>query len=301
MQMYNMPSKYLWMAAPFIFVIFWSGGYTFAKLGLAHIEPMTMLAVRYGIAVIILMPCIFFVSIKWPTKIQDWVIMIITGFLIQYVYFGLTYLAFKKGINAGTAAIIMSLQPILVAAMLPSRSKNRNSISPWVGLIIGLIGVVLVTISNNSLGPSPLTALFLALGALAGITIATIFEKLHRKKTDPVISGLVQYLTGVFILTPIAFMTETMEIDWQPELIVALAYLVVANSIVSVGIYIALVQRDDVTKISSLFYLVPPLAMFIAWYVLGEPVTGLAVIGFILSALGVSIVHKKAPKRAETS
>ncbi len=40
-----------------------------------------------------------------------------------------------------------------------------------------------------------------------------------------------------------------MEIDWQPQLIVCLAYLVLANSIVLVGIYIALMKRDDVTKI----------------------------------------------------
>tara|TARA_A100001015_G_C14827122_1_gene647137 strand:- start:658 stop:897 length:240 start_codon:yes stop_codon:yes gene_type:complete len=74
----------------------------------------------------------------------------------------------------------MSLQPILVAAILPSPSQHRSSMFLWVGLIIGLLGVVLVATSSNSLGTSPLIALFLALGALAGITIATIFENLHR-------------------------------------------------------------------------------------------------------------------------
>ena len=53
-----MAKKYFWRFAPFIFVLFWSGGYTFAKLGLEHIEPMTHLTVRYGIAVCLLLPFI---------------------------------------------------------------------------------------------------------------------------------------------------------------------------------------------------------------------------------------------------
>ena len=73
------------------------------------------------------------------------------------------------------------------------------------------------------------------------------------------------------------------------------------TSIVLVGIYIAPMKRDDVTKISSLFYLAPPLAVFVAWCILVEAVTELAKIGFILSAAAVYIVHKKIPRSAASS
>ena len=56
----------------------------------------------------------------------------------------------------------------------------------------------------------------------------------------------------------------------------------------------ALLQRGDATSISSLLYLVPPLALFIAWVVLGEAVTKFALAGFVLSALGVYIVIKRS-------
>jgi drug/metabolite transporter (DMT)-like permease len=274
--------------------MFWSGGYTFAKLGLAYIEPMTMLAVRYGIAVCVLLPFVLWFSKPWPASVRHWVVLAITGFLLQCIYFGLSYLAFKKGMNAGTAAVIMSLQPILVAVLGPSVIRGRGGRYLWAGLIVGFIGVVLVTMSGNSLGPSPWVAVFLALIALAGITFATLFEKWHGIKTDPMISGFVQYIVGFVFLMPVAIATETMVIDWHPELIISLAYLVIANSIISVGIYIALLQRGDATSISSLLYLVPPLAMFIAWAVLGEAVTKLALVGFALSAAGVYIVSKRA-------
>ena len=292
-EMEKMTIKYFWRLAPFIFVVFWSGGYTFAKLGLTYIEPMTMLAVRYGIAVCLLLPIIFLFSRAWPTTVKYWLVLMITGFLMQCVYFGLSYLAFKKGINAGTAAVIMSLQPILVAALGPAVIGSRGGRHLWAGLIIGFIGVALVIVSGNSLGPSPWVAVFLALSALAGITVATLFEKWHGIKTDPMIGGFVQYFVGFVFLMPVAIVTETMVIVWHPELIISLAYLVIANSIISVGIYMALLQRGDATSISSLLYLVPPLAMFIAWAVLGEAVTKLALAGFVLSAAGVYIVIKR--------
>ena len=288
-----MVKRYFWRFAPFIFVLFWSGGYTFAKLGLAYIEPMTLLTLRYGIAVCLLLPFILWFSKPWPASVRHWVVLVITGFLLQCVYFGLSYLAFKKGMNAGTAAVIMSLQPMLVAAFAPIFIRSRGGWHLWSGLIIGFIGVALVIVSGNSLGPSPWAAVFLAFSALVGITAATLFEKWHGINTEPMIGVFVQYVVGFVFLMPVAIATETMVIVWHEELIISLAYLVIANSIISVGIYMALLQRGDATSISSLLYLVPPLAMFVAWAVLGEAVTRLALAGFALSAAGVYIVIKR--------
>ena len=288
-----MVKRYFWRFAPFIFVLFWSGGYTFAKLGLAYIEPMTLLTLRYGIAVCLLLPFILWFTKPWPASVRHWVVLVITGFLLQCVYFGLSYLAFKKGMNAGTAAVIMSLQPMLVAAFAPIFIRSRGGWHLWSGLIIGFIGVALVIVSGNSLGPSPWAAVFLAFSALVGITAATLFEKWHGINTEPMIGVFVQYVVGFVFLMIVAIANETMVIVWHEELIISLAYLVIANSIISVGIYMALLQRGDATSISSLLYLVPPLAMFVAWAVLGEAVTRLALAGFALSAAGVYIVIKR--------
>lgn len=283
----------IWRAAPFVFVMFWAGGYSFAKLGLAHIEPMTMLAWRYGLAVLALLPFLLLRRPVWPRGVRHWAAIALTGFLIQCVYFGLAYLAMKRGMNAGTTAIIMALQPILVAAAAPLLSGTRTRPLLWLGLVLGFAGVLLVIVSGGTLGPSPMAAVILALAALAGITLATLFEKWHGMRSDPVVGGIVQYVVGFAVLLPAAWATETMMIDWQPELVMSLAYLVIANSIISVGLYIALIQRGDATRISSLMYLVPPLAMIAAWAILGEKVTALALVGFALSALGVYMVGRQ--------
>jgi len=285
-----------WRAAPFIFVLFWSGGYSFAKLGLAHVEPMTMLALRYGLAALALSPLLLIRKPRWPAELRHWGYLALTGFLIQCLYFGLAYLAMKRDMNAGTTAIIMALQPILVAIFAPMISGRRGSPMLWLGLALGFAGAVIAITSQGSLGPSPRVAVVLALFALCGITTATLFEKWHGLTTDPVVGGIVQYAVGFAVLMPVAWLTESMVIDWQPEFVIALAYLVIANSIISISLFIALLQRGDATRISSLMYLVPPLAIGFAWLILGEPVTPLAVAGFVLSASGVHLVSRQLNK-----
>lgn len=283
----------LWRAAPFVFLILWSGGYGFAKLGLQFAEPMTLLALRYGLAVAVLVPLALMLRPQWPTGARHWAAVAITGFLIQGVYFGLAYLAMKQGMNAGTTAIIMALQPALVAAAAPLIGGKRGGALLWLGLVIGFCGVILAVLSEGALGPSPLGAALLALGALAGISGATLFEKAQGRKTHPVTGGLVQYAVGFICVAPIAMATETMVIDWQPGLVMALVWLVLGNSLISISLYMAMLARGDATRISALMYLVPPLAMALAWALLGEPLRHLALVGLALSALGVYIVTRQ--------
>lgn len=291
--MEGIPASLFWRVAPFIFVVLWAGGFGFAKLGLRHIEPMTMLALRYGLAVVVLLPLLLLRRPRWPSGPRHWGAVAITGFLIQCVYFGLAYLAMKRGMNAGTTAIIMSLQPALVAVFAPLVGGQSSSIRLWLGLALGFAGVVLAVSFGGSLGPSPLGAALLALGALIGMTSATLFEKWHGMKTDPVAGGIVQYVVGFAVLMPVAAATENLAIDWQPELIVAMAYLVIANSLISIGLFISLIQRGDAIRISSLMFLVPPLAMILAWALLGERLGLHAIAGLVLSAAGVYIVGRQ--------
>ena len=212
----------------------WSGGYGFAKLGLEYAEPMTLLALRYGLAVAVLLPLALMMRPHWPKGAGHWMAVAVTGFLIQGVYFGLAYRAMKQGMNAGTTAIIMALQPAVVATLAPLIGGKRGGRLLWLGLGIGFCGVLLAVVSEGSLGPSPLGAVLLAVGALVGITGATLFEKAQGRKTDPVAGGLVQYAVGFSLIAPVAMATESLTVDWQPGLIVALAWLVLGNSLISI-------------------------------------------------------------------
>ncbi|MCX8508742.1 MAG: EamA family transporter, partial [Rhodobacteraceae bacterium] len=105
--------------APALFLILWSAGFGMAKIGLRHAEPMTLLALRYCLAVALLAPAALILRPPLPKSRRAWLDVAVTGFLIQVVYFGLCYAAFKSGVSAGGVAIIVCLQPILVGLIAP--------------------------------------------------------------------------------------------------------------------------------------------------------------------------------------
>jgi drug/metabolite transporter (DMT)-like permease len=290
-----------WAAAALVFVLFWAGGYAFAKLGLAHAQPMTLLALRYGLALVALAPFLLRRGIAWPRGRRHWGALALTGVLIQCVYFGLAYLAMKRGMNAGTTSLIMALQPLLVAVAGPLIGRAAPTLRLWGGLALGFAGVAVVIATGGTLGPSPAIAVALALAALLGLTAATLFEGWHGLRCDPAVGGAVQYGVGFAVLLPVALVTEGLAFDWHPDLVLSLGYLVVGNSIIAIGLYIAMLQRGDTTRISALLYLVPPLALGIAWLVLGETPGPLALVGFALSIAGVYIVHRKTDVVGKTT
>ena len=288
-------SAVFWGLAPGLFVLFWAGGYSFAKLGLAHIEPMTMLSLRYGLAVLCLLPLMALFRPALPRDPGHWLAMAASGFLIQCVYFGLAYMAMKQGLAAGTTAIVMALQPALVAGLSPLIGAARGRPLMWLGLALGFVGVAVSVFDRT--GAVPVSAGLLALAALFGLTLATLLEKAHGRRSDPVLGGLVQYVVGFVVLLPVAALTETMAFSWHPDLFLSLGYLVIANSLISISLYVALVQRGDATRVSALLYLVPPLAIAMAWVLLGEPVTARVGLGFALCLAGVTIVNRSGPRR----
>ena len=130
--------------APVLFLLLWSGGYTFAKLGLKYAEPMTFLALRYACVLVLMWPLYLVLRPRLPERLIAWVHLAITGLLMQALYFGMSYLTFADGLSAGGVALIVSLQPILVAIAAPLFVSELVSRYRWLGLVLGLAGAVMV-------------------------------------------------------------------------------------------------------------------------------------------------------------
>ncbi|MET0811260.1 MAG: EamA family transporter, partial [Thermoleophilaceae bacterium] len=80
--------------------------------------------------------------------------------------------------------------------------------------------------------------------------------------------------------------------EWTTDLAISLAYLVLANSLVAITLLLMMIRRGEASRVSALFFLVPPLAALIAWAVLGESLPGAAWIGMALAAVGVGIATR---------
>ncbi len=282
-----------WLAfAPVIFLGLWSGGYATAKLGLQYAEPLTFLAIRFASVVAIMAVLFLVLRPPLPKQRSEWMHLAIVGFLLQSVYFGLSYLGFAAGVAAGTLALIMSLQPVLVGLIAPSWTGEKITWQRYSGLALGLIGVAVVITSRSSVEPPSVFGFVCAFFALCGITVGSLWEKRHGVSHHPVVANLVGYSVGLLGILPLVFLFETRNVVWTGEFVAALAYLVIGNSVIAVGLLLAMIRAGEVSRVSALLYLVPPIAALIAWALLGEVMPVLAWVGMAVAAVGVFIATR---------
>jgi drug/metabolite transporter (DMT)-like permease len=283
----------LWLrAAPLIFVGLWSGGYAAAKAGLVHATPFAFLAIRYAIAILVLAMLAAVLRPPIPKRRRDIVHVAVVGFLIQVGYFGGSYLAFSHGISAGGLALIVSLQPILVALVAPGLAGEQIRPVRWLGLVLGLAGTTLVIAARSKIEPESATTILFACEALVAMTAATLYEKRLGTGIHPVTANLVQYVVGFAVIGPAALLVENPRVDWTPALAASLGYLVLGNSLIAITLLLAMIRRGEASGVSALFFLVPPTAALIAWLVIGERMPLLAWAGMVVAAAGVFIATR---------
>lgn len=284
----------LWLRlAPLIFLLLWSAGFTFAKLGIAYTGPLMLLALRYALAVVVLAVLFLVMRPPLPRTLGEWRHLVVVGFLIQVVYFGLSYLAFRT-VSAGVVALIVSLQPVLVALLAPMMLGERVGILRWLGLGLGLLGSVIVIAARASVEIDSALGIVLAVGSLLGMTLAMLYEKRYGMAQHPVTANLVQYLVGFLFCAPAAYFWEDLHIDWSVTFVISIGYLVIFNSLIAISLLLAMIRAGEASRVSSLFFFVPPAAALIAWLALGEAMPPLAWGGMALAVLGVALATRSA-------
>ncbi len=157
-------------AAPALFLLLWSSGFVFLKLGLRDADPLTFLALRYACVVALLAGPFLWLRPALPRTRRAWLNLIVVGLLLQAGYFSFTYLSLKLGMSAGAVALVTSQQPILVGLLAPALAGERVGALRWVGLALGAAGAVLVILARGAVAIASPWALAFALLALACIT-----------------------------------------------------------------------------------------------------------------------------------
>ena len=280
-----------WLA-PLIFVFLWSGGFAVAKIGLKDATPLAFLAVRYALVIVVLAVLIAIIRPPIPRSLRAYGHLAVTGFCIQVLYFGLSYLGFWLGASAGGLALIVCLQPILVGLLAHGFVAEKVNFKRWIGLFLGLSGAVIVIIARSEVGLSSLPGTLCAVGALAGMTLGTLYEKRFGLEHHPVLANCVQYGVGLAVIGPLALLVETPVFHLTTSLALCLAYLVLGNSLIAVTLLLAMIRAGEASRVSALFFLVPPVAAAMAFLAIGETMPPAAWLGMGVAALGVALASR---------
>lgn len=283
---------------PLIFVLLWSTGFIGAKYILPYAEPFVFLTIRYFFATLILVALAKI--LKESLKISKAAIkqsMIVAVFL-HVIYIGGVFYAVFIDIPAGITAVIVSLQPILVSALAMPLLKEKISYRQVFGLALGFIGVFFLL--SPKLFEGDLSTGFSTFGiiccvlALLGTTGGYLLQKKGGADIPFLAGTAVQFATSTIIFAIAAVIFEPLRVDITLEFVLALTWIVVALSIGSIFLLFYLLRNDSASSVSSLYYLVPPLAAVQAYYFFDERIKGIGLIGMVLAALGTLIVTRNS-------
>lgn len=276
-------------SAPLLFVLLWSTGFVGAKYGLPFADPFIFLATRVLIAALVLL--FVAAALKTPILIGRSAITrsAVIGFFLHACYLGGVFYSISKGLPAGVAAVVTSLQPVLVSLLAVKVLGEKLRARQLLGLLLGLSGVVMV------LGPSleariPTAGVVAILVALMGSTTATLLQK--KIGADiPLIAGTAfQYVASGLVLLCIALVTSETHIQWTGKFIFAFIWLILVLSVGAILLLLWLLNTGSAASVSSLFYLVPPATAIEAFFLFGEKVNTQGFLGIGVTALGVWLV-----------
>lgn len=280
--------------APAVFVLIWSTGFVVARFGMPYAPPMSFLAWRYVFSIVLLCVWVRVSRVAWPQGAVQWRHLLVAGMLLHGGYLGGVWAAVKLGLTAGAVALIVGLQPLLTAIWL-SAQGGRGQIGrwQWLGLALGFGGLVLVV--GGKVGTPEISAanLLLALGALASITVGTLYQKRYVQPVDVRSANTVQLMGALLLTGPLALL-ETEPVQWVPQLLGAMAWSVLVLTMGGSSLLVWLIQRGAATQVTSLMYLVPPCTAVLAWMLFDEALTAPSLMGAALTVAGVALVVRRS-------
>jgi drug/metabolite transporter (DMT)-like permease len=277
--------------APPLFIFIWATGYIAAKLAAPYADPLTFLAWRYAGVVALMLVLALAARAVWPTR-REMLHLAVAGIGIQALYLGGVWVAIRQGLPAGTAALIVNLQPVLVAALAPLIGE-RVAPRQWLGVALGLAGVVLVIWHKLNLGASFGPPLLLCLMALLAITAGTLYQKRFVPHFDLRTGQVVQFAAALAVTLPLAWALEPMRIEWNTSVIAAMAWSVLVLTAGGISLMFYMLRHGRVTAVSSTMYLVPSVTAVMAWLLFGETLGAQAIAGMVVTLLGVYLVVAK--------
>ena len=290
--------------APGLFVFLWSTGFIGVKYGIPYAPPFYFIAIRMAIASLLLFVAISFLrrsqpltrSILWPSTL--------IGLTLHGAYLGGCFFAVSRGMPAGVAALIVSLQPVLVSLFAAKYLNEPLKARAVLGLILGLVGLFVVVLPRiNMTGDNAISLVAVAasvIGLLGG-TSGTILQKKYGGAIPTLAGTSIQYAATALVLLVLALLFEEPNITWSPEFIGVLTWLVLALSFGAILLLFFLLSHGSAASVSSLYYLVPAVTAIIAYFMFDEHISVISLIGTAITVLGVWLVVSKQKESGPTN
>ena len=280
--------------------VVWSSTWLVIKIGLRDLPPISYAAIRFVLAVIVLLVVSTGRVRLLPRRASDYLVLAFTGVLMFAVNYGLLFWG-ELHVSSGLAAVLQATIPIfgMVFAhlMLPDEPLRLQKL---LGALLALGGVAIIC--ERLLGFNGLMAFWGGLGIVFGATGAAFSNVLLKSRVIQLAPAMIaawQMIFGVVPLLVTGFIVEgnPLRFHWSGLSIFCLLYLAVIGSALTFLLPYWLLPRMTVANLQAISLITPPGAVALGWAIGGEKFSLWSLLGACFVLAGVWMIFRRAEIR----
>ena len=283
---------------PFFFIFLYGSGFIFTQYGLQNSSPIAFLSIRFFIAFWILLFIAYILKSPAPQSIKEFLHIAIAGSMTVGTFSIGVFISISYGVSGALNALIIALQPIIVTFLALKFLNEKITKRVWIGLIMGFVGVGFVVISKLDTSYDSIIGVLWSVVALLGLSVGSLYQKKYCSCMNLYSGGAIQTLSSTLLTLPFLYF-ENIHITWNGEFIIALLYMAVGVSIGALSLLYIMIKNGEVSKVSSLFYLVPVSAAIVSYFLLNEKLELSVIVGIIIVIFAIVLINKKDNKAKE--
>jgi drug/metabolite transporter (DMT)-like permease len=295
MDLASRPSTWKVLLAFGIIYFVWGSTFLAIRVGVREVPPFLLAAMRFLLAGGALYAWMRAKGISVPSA-REWLSASILAALIFVLDYGLLFWA-EQRVPSGVAAVMMATIPLFMAlSEIIFLRTQRLTLRLGFALLIGIGGVAVLVSHSLSFGDVPIDtsgALALVVGAMSWSIASALSRKLPLPASKPMSSGAQMLCGGVFLLITAGALGEFR--GFHPQAVslgawMALAYLVVAGSIIAFTAYVWLIHHESPTKVGTYAYVNPVVAVALGYFLGGETIGPRTLLGTVLVLVSVVVI-----------
>jgi drug/metabolite transporter (DMT)-like permease len=270
-----------------LFVALWSSGYVVGAVALGVADPLPVLAARFLLASLLAVPLALRRG-RWRGAPLGR--LAVVGVFLQVLQFGGAYGGLALGVPAALVALVMlGLSPLITTGLAVATGQERADGRLWAGLAIGVAGVAISLAPE--LGTSRAGAgVLVTLVAVVGLAGGTVLQKRWVRAADPIVSLAVQSVTAAALAGG--------RFDVSVRLVLSLAWIGWGMGVLSLGVFVRILQRHAASTAAALLLLVPPVTAIVSAPALGQTLHPASFAGMVVALAGVWAVLRRASAAA---
>lgn len=272
----------------FLFVLLYGSGFVATQYGIPFTDPVSFLVIRFAVTAALLGVICLVVKPPLPSNSREIIHTLFAGMLIVGVFSLGVFIAIDYGISASTSALIISFQPLLASLIAMVVFKAKVSLAQWIGLMIGLIGVLAIVFWGLE-SPSPIGLVMACIGLL-GVACGSVYQKYYCADMNLLFGGFLQSLSSFGLCAVVWLFYPVHYVEWTPAFVFSLLWMAVVVSIGALSLLYVLIRQLPISQVSTLFYLVPISALFLSLLFLNGTVSAFQGVGILLVSLSIFLV-----------